>query len=77
MLSIATLGLALLFIYEKLNLLNNNNSNSNSSTFAGPNQVSGYTKQNGTYVEQYWRNGDRNTSINLTKEQCGGYFRSK
>lgn len=77
MLSIGTLGLALLFIYAKVTLLNNNNSNNNSSTFVDPNQVSGYNRQDGTYVQPYWRDGDGNTSINLTKEQGGGYFRRK
>lgn len=40
-----------------------------------PHWVSGH-ERNGTYVEGYWRDGDGNTSINLTSKEGGGYLRS-
>lgn len=41
-----------------------------------PHYVDGYLRQDGTYVEGYYRDGDGNTSINRTAEQGGGYARS-
>lgn len=41
-----------------------------------PHQVNSYFKTDGTYVEGYWRDGDGDTSINLSTEQGGGYTRS-
>ena len=47
----------------------------NDVDYVQPHWVSGY-ERNGTYIEGYWRDGDGNTSENLTSEQGGGYFRS-
>lgn len=44
--------------------------------FVKPHPVSGYTRADGTVVEPYFRDGDGNTSINLTEDQGGGYLRS-
>lgn len=37
--------------------------------------VSGHV-QNNKFVEGYWRDGDGDTSIDLNKNQGGGYLRS-
>lgn len=44
-------------------------------TFVSPHYVEGYTKSNGTEVDGYWRDGDGDTSVDLSKEDGGGYFR--
>ncbi|WP_143083023.1 hypothetical protein [Salibacterium qingdaonense] len=41
-----------------------------------PHEVSGYETEDGTMVEGYYRDGDGNTDINLSKEDGGGYLRS-
>ncbi|WP_051865657.1 DUF3892 domain-containing protein [Metabacillus indicus] len=41
-----------------------------------PHLVKGYFRQDGTYVEGYFRDGDGNTAVNLTGESGGGYIRS-
>lgn len=38
--------------------------------------VEGYFRNDGTYVEGYYRDGDGNTAINHSVEQGGGYLRS-
>lgn len=45
-------------------------------TFVKPHWVDGYTKADGTTVGELWRDGDRNTGIDLTEEEGGGYFRN-
>jgi tryptophan-rich sensory protein len=47
-----------------------------STTFVDPHYVSGYEREDGTYVDGYWRDGDGDTSINRTVEEGGGYWRS-
>lgn len=47
----------------------------NKKTFVNPHYVEGYTNQNGTEVEGYWRDGDGDTSIDLSKEEGGGYLK--
>lgn len=41
--------------------------------FVEPHHVDGYFRQDGTYVEGYWRDGDGNTDIDLTSSDGGGY----
>lgn len=41
-----------------------------------PHWVNGYERVDGTYVEGYWRDGDGNTSVNLSEEHGGAYLRS-
>lgn len=41
-----------------------------------PHYVSGYERADGTFVEGYWRDGDGDTSVNLDKNDGGGYERS-
>lgn len=41
-----------------------------------PHYVEGYDRADGTHVEGYWRDGDGNTSVNLSEEQGGGYMQS-
>lgn len=45
--------------------------------FVDPHYVRGYYRADGTYVEGYWRDGDGDTSIDLTKEEGGGYIRRR
>ncbi|WP_242276592.1 hypothetical protein [Bacillus cereus group sp. BfR-BA-01445] len=44
--------------------------------FVKPHHVDGYMRQDGTYVEGYWRDGDGNAQVNKTAEMGGGYVRS-
>lgn len=44
--------------------------------FVEPHWVESYYRDDGTYVEGYWRDGDGNPSTNLTANQGGGYVRS-
>ena len=44
-------------------------------TFVNPHYVEGYTNKNGTEIEGYWRDGDGDTSVDISKEDGGGYFR--
>lgn len=74
---LCTLGIMVFMIDQKVftNNSNNTNTDSNNQTFVDPHQVDGYTKEDGTQVKSYWRDGDGNTNIDLTKEQGGGYYR--
>lgn len=47
----------------------------NNQHFVNPHYVKGYIKQDGTYVDGYFRDGDGDTNINRTIEQGGGYMR--
>ncbi|MBE9236871.1 hypothetical protein IQ227_12765 [Anabaena aphanizomenioides LEGE 00250] len=65
-------------LYEdvsEVNALEEVSNFTNDVDYVQPHWVSGY-ERNGTYIEGYWRDGDGNTSENLTSEQGGGYFRS-
>ena len=44
--------------------------------FVEPHYVNSYVREDGTYVEGYWRDGDGDTSVDLQAEQGGGYVRS-
>ncbi|UYZ21764.1 hypothetical protein [Mesobacillus jeotgali] len=44
--------------------------------FVQPHHVDGYFRQDGTYVEGYYRDGDGNTNLNRPLEAGGGYVRS-
>ncbi len=44
--------------------------------YVEPHYVEGYERTDGTSVEGYWRDGDGDTSVNLTEAQGGGYIRS-
>ena len=53
------------------------NENADTSyAFVDPHYVNSYEMQNGTQVDGYWRDGDGDTSNNLTLEEGGGYWRS-
>lgn len=41
-----------------------------------PHYVNDYVRADGTYVDGYWRDGDGDTSVNLDKEDGGGYLQS-
>lgn len=45
-------------------------------SFVNPHEVDSYTRADGTVVDGYWRDGDGDTSVDLTKEEGGGYFRN-
>lgn len=47
------------------------------AAFVDPHEVSGYVKKDGAIVNSYWRDGDGNPLTQLTKENGGGYTRSK
>lgn len=44
--------------------------------FVQPHEVKSYYRNDGTYVEGYYRDGDGNTSINRSVDQGGGYLSS-
>lgn len=44
--------------------------------FVNPHHVDGYFRNDGTYVNGYFRDGDGNTAIDHPAEQGGGYIRS-
>jgi hypothetical protein len=44
--------------------------------FVNPHHVDGYFRNDGTYVEGYYRDGDGNPAIDRPVEQGGGYIRS-
>ncbi|USK86181.1 hypothetical protein [Peribacillus asahii] len=44
--------------------------------FVNPHQVDGYSRQDGTYVEGYWRDGDGNTDHDSSVEDGGGYLQT-
>lgn len=46
------------------------------SHFVKPHSVDGYFRQDGTYVEGYYRDGDGDTSVNRPLEAAGGYTRT-
>ena len=41
--------------------------------FVNPHHVQGYTRADGTVVDDYWRDGDGDTSDDLTVNEGGGY----
>ncbi|ANX13920.1 hypothetical protein ABE41_018060 [Fictibacillus arsenicus] len=43
--------------------------------FVKPHYVEGYMREDGTYVNGYYRDGDGNTSINRDENHGGGYLR--
>jgi hypothetical protein len=51
------------------------NSGGDGETFVKPHFVSDYTKANGTSVGGFWRDGDGDTSVDLTEDEGGGYTR--
>jgi hypothetical protein len=44
--------------------------------FVEPHEVSGYVRDDGTAVGPLWRDGDGDTSSDLTIEDGGGYWRT-
>ncbi|WP_246188130.1 hypothetical protein [Paenibacillus tengchongensis] len=44
--------------------------------FVHPHFVEPYYREDGTYVEGYWRDGDGDTDIDLSMEDGGGYMRT-
>lgn len=44
-------------------------------TFVKQHLVEWYTRADGTNVDEFWRDGDGNTSVDLTEDEGGGYFR--
>lgn len=48
----------------------------NGDSYVDPHWVNCYTRDDGTVVDGYWRDGDGDTGHDLTKEQGGGYFRN-
>lgn len=46
------------------------------SHYVDPHYVHRYDRADGTHVDGYWRDGDGDTSVNLTEAQGGGYIRS-
>lgn len=52
------------------------NSGGDGETFVSPHFVDDYTKSDGTTVGGFWRDGDGDTSVDLTEDEGGGYFRN-
>ncbi|WP_156816885.1 hypothetical protein [Salsuginibacillus kocurii] len=48
----------------------------NGEHFVEPHHVDGYVREDGVEVDSYWRDGDGDTSVDLTAEEGGGYYRS-
>ncbi|MFC0475569.1 hypothetical protein ACFFHF_09940 [Robertmurraya beringensis] len=44
--------------------------------FVSPHYVNSYSKQDGTFVEGYWRDGDGNTDVDLDIQDGGGYIQT-
>ncbi|NIK78825.1 hypothetical protein FHS15_003971 [Paenibacillus castaneae] len=44
--------------------------------FVNPHYVESYYREDGTYVEGYWRDGDGDTSVDLQVEDGGGYMQT-
>ena len=53
-----------------------NSSGGGGETFVSPHFVDDYTKSDGTTVSGFWRDGDGDTSVDLTEDEGGGYFRN-
>jgi hypothetical protein len=58
-------------------LFNNENtidiSNDPGTHFVHPHHVDGYEHADGTHVDDYWRDGDHDTTIDQTVDEGGGY----
>lgn len=53
------------------------NSNSGGGeTFVTPHWVESYINKAGDVIDGFWRDGDGDTSVDLTEDEGGGYFRS-
>lgn len=52
------------------------NGSGDGETFVKPHWVDDYTKSDGTFVSGFWRDGDGDTSVDLTEDEGGGYFRN-
>jgi len=44
--------------------------------FVNPHYVEAYARQDGTWVDGYWRDGDGDTHVDLHVEDGGGYMQS-
>lgn len=84
--AVAALGVSVIDMADGIDVgdrLTNVETSSNSVSIDNPNThgvdphyVEGYFRSDGTYVEGYWRDGDGNTSVNLSKEDGGGWSQS-
>lgn len=45
-------------------------------SFVNPHWVEGFVRSDGGIIDSYWRDGDGDTSINLSEGEGGGFFRS-
>lgn len=45
-------------------------------SFVNPHWVEGFVRSDGGIIDSYWRDGDGDTSINLSEADGGGFFRS-
>ncbi|WP_051669226.1 hypothetical protein [Carnobacterium jeotgali] len=46
-------------------------------SFVDPHHVDSYTRADGAFVNEYWRDGDGNTSVDLTSTDGGGFSRNE
>lgn len=51
------------------------NNSGDGETFVTPHWVNEYTTGDGNILGGFWRDGDGDTSIDLTEDEGGGYFR--
>lgn len=62
--------------YTKVEPINSPAQESPGNHFVQPHEVDAYYRNDGTYVEGYYRDGDGDTSVNTDIEDGGGYTRS-
>lgn len=62
--------------YTNLDKINSSAQESSGNHFVQPHEVDAYYRNDGTYVDGYYRDGDGDTSINTDLEDGGGYNRS-
>jgi hypothetical protein len=80
--ALSIISLGLLFSNPGRNGLDDFNDNATplkeepSNTFVNPHYVNSYEKQDGTNVEGYWRDGDGDTTTNVSVKEGGGYLRT-
>lgn len=44
--------------------------------FVDPHEVDGYYREDGTFIDRYYRDGDGDTTVNQSKADGGGYYQS-
>lgn len=53
-----------------------NSGSGGGENFVTPHWVDSYINKAGDVIEGFWRDGDGDTSVDLTEDEGGGYFRN-